>query len=118
VVALKRVRGDGQDVMLITRNGIIIRLDVATIRKVSKYSGGVRLINLNEGDSVIDIAICDSVVESDEAIITAPPSEIPIQAPVETEPTEDVIAEDNDEDDDADDVNDEMDDELDIDEDN
>jgi len=80
VVALKRVQGSGQDVMLITRNGIVIRLDVAKIRNVSRYSVGVRLINLNEGDSVIDIAICDSVVESDEAIIAAPQSEIPMQA--------------------------------------
>jgi len=115
VVALKRVQGDGQDVMLITRNGIIIRLDVATIRKVSRYSEGVRLINLNEGDSVIDIAICDSVVESDETVIVAPPSEIPIQAPVETMP-EDVEANANDvddEDDEADDVNDDVDDDID-----
>jgi len=89
VVALKRVHGGGQDVMLITRNGIVIRLDVDKIALVgSRFAQGLRLINLDEGDSVIDIAICDSVVESGGETIIAvePPSEIPVQAPVETVP--------------------------------
>jgi len=94
VVALKRVHGGGQDVMLITRNGIIIRLDVDKITLVgSRVAQGFRLIHLDERDSVIDIAICDSVVESDDGaiIVSEPSSEIPVQAPVETEPVEDDI---------------------------
>jgi DNA gyrase subunit A len=107
VVALKRVH-TGLDVMLITKNGIIIRMDVDLISQLGRYTQGLKLINLDEGDSVIDIALCDhdDSGEDDAAVITA-------QAPVETAPEdaeaadaaeeeEDEVAEDGDVVDDAD----------------
>jgi DNA gyrase subunit A len=64
VVALKGVYRDG-DVMLITRNGIIIRSAVGRISVIGRNTQGVRLISLDEGDSVIDVAMCEKG-ESDE----------------------------------------------------
>jgi DNA gyrase subunit A len=60
VVGMKRVsEGQKQDLMLITRNGIIIRSDVDTISIIGRNAQGVKLINLEEGDKLIDLAICD-----------------------------------------------------------
>jgi DNA gyrase subunit A len=58
VVALKGVFRDG-DVMLITRNGIIIRSAVGRISVIGRNTQGVRLISLDEGDHVIDVAMCE-----------------------------------------------------------
>jgi DNA gyrase subunit A len=58
VVALKGVYRDG-DVMLITRNGIIIRSNVKRISIIGRNTQGVRLISLEEGDSLIDVAMCE-----------------------------------------------------------
>ena len=58
VVALKGVYRDG-DVLLITRNGIIIRSDVGKISVIGRNTQGVRLISLEDGDSVIDVAMCE-----------------------------------------------------------
>ncbi|MFW6244747.1 MAG: DNA gyrase C-terminal beta-propeller domain-containing protein, partial [Fibrobacterota bacterium] len=79
VVSLKSVQG-GQDVMLITRKGILIRLDVDRISTIGRNTQGVRLINLDESDSVIDVALCDRSEESEED------TDIVAQAPVESAP--------------------------------
>lgn len=58
VVSLKGVIGD-LDVMLITRNGIIIRVDVNKISTIGRNTQGVKLISLDENDHVIDLTLCD-----------------------------------------------------------
>jgi len=83
VVALKGVQGD-EDVLLITQNGIIIRVNVDLMRELSRFSQGVKLINLDDDDKVIDIAICDR--DSEDV------SDIPVAAPVETAPEEEDAA--------------------------
>ena len=65
VIALKGVQGD-YDLMLITRNGIIIRVDVNKISTIGRNTQGVKLINLDEGDTVIDIALCEKIVEEEQ----------------------------------------------------
>ncbi|HUI91232.1 MAG TPA: DNA gyrase subunit A [Chitinivibrionales bacterium] len=66
VVALKRV-SDKHDIMLITKNGIIIRCDVGRISVIGRNTQGVRLINLDEGDKVVDVAIVEKQAEADNA---------------------------------------------------
>ncbi len=51
--------GKDKEVMIITRNGIIIRCDGSKISKIGRSTQGVKLINLGKGDSVIDVAVCD-----------------------------------------------------------
>jgi len=89
VVALKRVH-TGLDVMLITKNGIIIRMDVDLISQLGRYTQGLKLINLDEGDSVIDIALCDHDDSGEDDGITGA-AVITAQAPVEIAPEEEDV---------------------------
>jgi len=58
VVGLKGV-GEDMDIMIITRKGILIRSDVNKISTIGRNTQGVRLISLDDGDEVIDIAMCE-----------------------------------------------------------
>ena len=42
--------------MVITRNGIINRQNIDEIRVIGRATQGVRLVNLDENDSVMDVA--------------------------------------------------------------
>jgi DNA gyrase subunit A len=54
VVACKEVL-DEDEVMIITQNGVMIRMAVGGISTVGRNTQGVRVINLDEGDRVIDM---------------------------------------------------------------
>jgi DNA gyrase subunit A len=54
VVACKEVL-DEDEVMIITQNGVMIRTAVSGITTVGRNTQGVRVINLDEGDRVIDM---------------------------------------------------------------
>ncbi len=62
MVALKEVIPD-DELMMITRHGVIIRLPVDGIRVIGRNTQGVKVMNLDEGDSVVDVA---RVVKEDE----------------------------------------------------
>ncbi len=62
VVALKQVT-DNDEVMLITNSGKIIRMEVKNISLIGRNTQGVRLINLEEGESVSAVA---KVAEGEE----------------------------------------------------
>ena len=55
VVAIKSVV-PGDQLMVITRNGIINRQRIDEIRVIGRATQGVRLVNLDENDSVMDVA--------------------------------------------------------------
>ena len=55
VVALMEVLSD-DELMLITKQGIVIRMPVKGIRVSGRNTQGVRLVNLDEGDLVMDVA--------------------------------------------------------------
>ena len=65
VAALEVVPED--EVMLITRGGIIIRTQVAGISEIGRNTQGVRLIHLEEGDQLIDVAKVEETEEGEEA---------------------------------------------------
>jgi DNA gyrase subunit A len=52
VVALKSVQ-TGDDLMLITANGMIIRTGLEEVRSIGRNTQGVRLIKLKEGDKLV-----------------------------------------------------------------
>ena len=54
MVALREVV-DTDDLMIITEQGVLIRQPVATIRTISRNTQGVRLIRLDEGDSISSV---------------------------------------------------------------
>jgi DNA gyrase subunit A len=55
VVAIKEVH-DKDDIMIITRKGVVIRCPIAQLSVIGRNTQGVRLINLDEGDVVTDVA--------------------------------------------------------------
>jgi len=62
VVSVRAVQNE-DELMIISQNGILIRLPIRDIRVMGRATQGVRLINLEEGDNVIDVAC---VVPSDD----------------------------------------------------
>ena len=63
LVAIKDVNEEN-DLMIITRSGLTIRLSVADIRVAGRATQGVRLINIREGDSIA--AVCPVAKEEQE----------------------------------------------------
>jgi DNA gyrase subunit A len=55
VVSIKEVKGNDQ-LMIITKNGIVIRCPIDQITIRGRATQGVKLINLEEGDRVVDVA--------------------------------------------------------------
>jgi DNA gyrase subunit A len=53
------------DLMLITRKGIIIRSNADTVSTIGRNTQGLRLINLGEGDNVIDAALVERVEDGE-----------------------------------------------------
>jgi DNA gyrase subunit A len=62
LVALKEVIPD-DELMMITKGGIIIRVPVEGIRVIGRNTQGVRVMHLDEGDLLVDVA---RVVKEDE----------------------------------------------------
>jgi len=56
LVALQSV-ADDNDVMIITKEGLAIRIDAAQLRTMGRATQGVRLINLRDEDSIANITI-------------------------------------------------------------
>ena len=73
-VALKEVQPD-DELMMITRVGVIIRLPVDGIRVIGRNTQGVRVMNLDAGDTIVGVA---RVVKEDESETEA---NEPAQAP-------------------------------------
>ncbi len=63
IVAVKEVL-DMDELILITKNGIVNRQAVSQLRTLGRNTQGVRLVNLDDGDKVIDVAVV--VKEDDE----------------------------------------------------
>ena len=65
VIGFKSTDND-KDLMIITSDGIIIRMDINSISQMGRVTKGVRLINLKDKNKVASI----SVIEKEEAPIT------------------------------------------------
>lgn len=67
LVAIKEV-DDTNDIMIMTKAGITIRLSVKDLRVLGRVTQGVRLINIDDKDSIASIAKVDYVEEVEEVI--------------------------------------------------
>ena len=54
------------DMVIVTQNGILIRQKVADVSVIGRNTQGVRLINPDEGDQVIDVAQVSNQDEEEE----------------------------------------------------
>jgi DNA gyrase subunit A len=57
---------DDDDLMIITENGIAIRLPVSGVRVMGRNTQGVRLINLRDGDEIAAATQVPSQGENEE----------------------------------------------------
>ena len=80
LVAIKNVT-DENDLMIINRSGITIRMAVAGIKQAGRATQGVRLINIKEGDSIAAVSV---VNKSEEDTQEVAPEQVQ-----ETTPTQD-----------------------------
>ena len=121
LIAIKGVV-DTDDIMIINKSGIAIRLGVSNLRVLGRNTQGVRLINLKNDDSIAAVAYVENPPEVEGEIEydeDGNPIEVPIPiAPevseylvTEIEPLEEVIDdEDDDEEDEEDDETEESED--------
>ena len=61
--------GDNEDLMIITTQGIIIRLGVETISTMGRVTKGVKLINLKDNNKVASISLVDKEIDDENETI-------------------------------------------------
>jgi len=64
VVAIKAVT-DENDLMITTKSGITIRTKVSDVRLMGRSTQGVRIIRLDDNDSIADVAIVEADPDAD-----------------------------------------------------
>ncbi|HLP33591.1 MAG TPA: DNA gyrase C-terminal beta-propeller domain-containing protein, partial [Bacteroidia bacterium] len=67
LVAIKDVT-DENDLMIITKNGITIRIPVEDLRVMGRATQGVRLIKLDEEDAIASVGKVEHEKEIDEIV--------------------------------------------------
>jgi len=65
LISIKEVH-DGNDLMIINKSGILIRLSVDKLRVMGRATQGVRLINLREKDAIAAVAKVEMIKEAEE----------------------------------------------------
>ena len=71
IVALKEVLPE-DELMMITRHGVIIRVPVDGIRVIGRNTQGVKVMNLDAGDTVVDVArVVNEDVDADEVTVVS-----------------------------------------------
>ena len=78
LVAMKNVT-DENDLMIINRSGLTIRMAVSDIKVAGRATQGVRLINIKDGDSIAAISAVNKSDEDAPEQTEAPASEAPQQ---------------------------------------
>jgi DNA gyrase subunit A len=88
LVAIKSVT-DANDLMIITKSGITIRMRVKDLRVMGRATQGVRLINIDEGDEIGAVTRVDHEEDSEETVNVAenPSPETPEATPENTADT-------------------------------
>ncbi len=87
LVAIKGVT-DNEDLMIINKSGIIIRIAVSELRTMGRATQGVRLITLKENDEIASVAKIEHDDSEDEVIDNNENTENPGAAPSAGEETE------------------------------
>jgi len=59
LMGVKTLTGDDQEVIIISKQGITIRLGINDIPAIGRATQGVRIMRLNDGDEVVSLALVD-----------------------------------------------------------
>ncbi len=70
LVAIKEV-GDDDELMIINRSGITIRIEVKELRIMGRATQGVRLIKLNDDDRISSVEKIQKIIEADGEVQAA-----------------------------------------------
>ena len=65
LISIRNV-SDGDDLMIINKSGILIRISMSDIRVMGRATQGVRLINIKPGDSIAAVAKVEKDMVEDE----------------------------------------------------
>jgi len=79
LIAIKAVTND-ENLMIINKSGLTIRLDISQIRVSGRATQGVRLINLRNGDTIASVTQVPG--SEDETAITVKDNEETYENPV------------------------------------
>ena len=85
IIATKAVNGD-EDVMVITKAGIVIRTWLNEVKVAGRNTQGVKIINIKDKESVVSLTILPHAEEDEETIVE--------ETPVVEEKVEEVITPD------------------------
>jgi DNA gyrase subunit A len=66
LVGVKSLVGDDQEVIIISRDGQTIRLGLKAIPQLGRATQGVRIMRLNDGDSVVSLALVEKVIDGED----------------------------------------------------
>ena len=69
LIAIKEV-SDEDDLMIMNRSGLTIRMHVSDIRQQGRATQGVRLVNIKEGDAIASVTEITRDEEEEDAINT------------------------------------------------
>ena len=75
LIASVRMAEEGEDLLLVTSGGIIMRTKIEEISRLSRSTQGVRVVRLGEGITVIDTALAAREEELEEESLTPPAEE-------------------------------------------
>lgn len=65
LIGVKRLVGEEQEVIIISKQGQTIRLGLKDISSLGRATQGVRIMRLNDGDEIVSLALVDKVDETD-----------------------------------------------------
>ena len=93
LIAIKDVK-DGDDLMIINKSGILIRIAVDTLRVMGRATQGVRLINLRNNDEIaavtkVNADIIENEDDGEEEVIVNNESVVEEQT-INENPSEDI----------------------------
>jgi DNA gyrase subunit A len=111
---------DGEELLMTTTNGQMVRISVSDIRAIGRSSQGVRIIRLREGDAISSVSLIQELdMEDEDAEVTEGDEALIEGSAADTDPDEDLdtdVDEDADEDVDED-IDEDQDEDLEEDED-
>ena len=84
LVAIKNVT-DENDLMIINRSGLTIRMAVSGIKVAGRATQGVRLINIKEGDSIAAVSAVNKTEEDSQVEVQQTPDQ---EAPAQESPVQ------------------------------
>jgi DNA gyrase subunit A len=87
VCGIKVVRDD-EDLILISNDGIIIRIAAADVNVMSRYATGVKVMRLSDNDSVVTFAVAEHLDEETEKVEAPDAAELTEQETVASEAEE------------------------------